>query len=132
MAEFVEVMRQARRLCETKKCRECPLSNRDPIMGIAMCMLHPSKNNEDDVNYAELESTIMKWAKEHPELVYPSWTEGWKQLFPDGDDVPCPGLFDTKYYDGACMERLCAKCKNAPMHPEVAEKLGVKPKEANE
>lgn len=129
MSEFVEVMRQARRLCETKKCRECPLANRDPSIGIAMCMLHPSKNSEDDVDYAEVGSVIMQWAEEHPEPVYPSWAEGWKQLFPAGENIPCLGLFDTKYYDGACMERSCAKCKNAPMPAEVAEKLGIKPKE---
>ena len=131
MAEFVEVMRQARRLCETKKCRACPLANRDEIIGIAMCMLHPSKNSEDDVDYAEVESVIMQWGKENPELVYPSWTECWKQLFPDGDGVPCPGRFDMKYYVKNCTEMSCAKCKNAPIPPEAAEKLGIKPKEAN-
>ncbi len=132
MAEFVEVMRQARRLCETKKCRACPLSNRDPIIGIDMCMLHPSKNSEDDVNYAEVESVIMQWAKEHPELVYPSWEEGWKQLFSAGENAPCLGCFDVKYYAGKCMEISCAECKNATMPAEIAEKLGIKPKEASE
>lgn len=126
MSEFVEVMRQARRLCEEQQnmdcCASCPMQGKEGCMVVA---------DAENIDYVETERKIMDWAAEHPEPVCPSWTEGWKQLFPDGDDVPCPGLFDTKYYDGNCMERSCVKCKKCPMPPEVAEKLGIKPKEAS-
>lgn len=128
MAEFVEVMRQAERLCdaqrETGYCAKCPLQCEAGYMLYGGAV--------EDIEYAKVGHIVMQWAKEHPEPVYPSWTEGWKQLFPDGDDVPCLGLFDTKYYACKCMETSCAECKNAPMPPKIAEKLGIKPKEASE
>lgn len=126
MAEFVEVMRQARRLCEEQQNMDCCVSC--PMQGKEGCMVVADAEN---IDYVETERKIMDWAAEHPEPVYPSWAEGWKQLFPYGDDVPCLGLFDTKYYDGDCMERSCTKCKNAPMPAEIAEKLGIKPKEGH-
>lgn len=124
MADFTEVMMQAHRMCAMlKRCEECPgWDVKESFCRISCVALS---------DFYVLEQNVLTWAAEHPEPVYPSWTEGWKQLFPDGDDVPCLGLFDTKYYDGDCMKRSCTKCKNAPMHPEVAEKLGIKPKEAN-
>lgn len=127
MAEFVQVTVQARRMCNKcgENCFVCPLNSTGD------CILMLDNDNACDSDYAKTEDIVMQWAKEHPEPVYPSWAEGWKQLFPYGDDVPCLGLFDTKYYDGDCMERSCTKCKNAPMPAEIAEKLGIKPKEAS-
>lgn len=127
MAEFVEVMRQARRLCEEQQnmdcCVNCPMQGKEGCMVVA---------DAENIDYVETERKIMDWAAEHPEPVYPSWTECWKQLFPDGDGVPCPGRFDMKYYVKNCTEMSCAKCKNAPIPPEIAEKLCIKPKEASE
>lgn len=124
MSEFVEVMRQARRLCEEQQdmacCVSCPMQGKEGCMVVA---------DVENIDYVETERKIMDWAAEHPEPVYPSWAEGWKQLFPDGDDVPCLGCFDVKYYAEKCMEILCIKCKNAPMPAEIAEKLGITPKE---
>ena len=85
----------------------------------------------ENIDYVETERKIMDWAAEHPEPVYPSWAESWKQLFPAGENVPCLGCFDAKYYTGKCMEISCTKCKNAPMPAEFAKKLGIKPKEAS-
>lgn len=127
MAEFAEVMRQARRLCEEQQNMDCCVSC--PMQGKEGCMVVADVEN---IDYVETERKIMDWAAEHPEPVYPSWAEGWKQLFPAGENVPCLGCFDVKYYAGKCREISCAKCKNAPMPPEVAEKLGIKPKEASE
>lgn len=128
MAEFVEVMRQARRMCNKcgENCFMCPLNNTGD------CILMLDNDNACDSDYAKIEDIIMQWAAEHPEPVYPSWTECWKQLFPDGDGVPCPGRFDMKYYVKNCTEMSCAKCKNAPIPAEIAKKLGIKPKEATE
>lgn len=124
MAEFAEVMRQARRLCEEQQNMDCCVSC--PMQGKEGCMVVADVEN---IDYVETERKIMDWAAEHPEPVYPSWTEGWKQLFPDGDGVPCPGRFDMKYYVKNCTEMSCAKCKNAPIPAEIAKKLGIKPKE---
>ena len=56
MAEFIEVLRQGNRMCDSyDECRKCPLYN--------MCegdMFELYKKGE------EIEAIVMKWAKEHP------------------------------------------------------------------
>lgn len=72
------------------------------------------------------------WAAEHPAPVYPSLDETWKSLFPNSSVTPCPKwVFGEDYYPiFACAEYDCDYCKKViPMHPGVAEKLGIKPKE---
>lgn len=121
MAEFVEVMRQARRLCAAHGCmcnyRNCPLDNGKE------CRLNIDLDGED---YNETERIIMDWAKEHPEPAYPSWIDSWFQLFPDAKDVPCLKYFfaDKCKYDGG-MD--CVACKESPISARVAKKLGINP-----
>ena len=62
MAQFTEVMRQAKRMCETQKnCLQCPL-----------CRL-PQGDGECALDYLlgvdldEIEQIIIVWAKEHPD-----------------------------------------------------------------
>ena len=62
MAQFTEVMRQAKRMCETQKnCLQCPL-----------CRL-PQGDGECALDYLlgvdldEIEQIIIAWAKEHPD-----------------------------------------------------------------
>ena len=123
MAEFTETMRQAKRLCAAHygmcSTNNCPLDNGEA------CRLDIDLDGED---YNELERIIMDWAAEHPELVYPSWEEGWRQLFPDSKFAPCPDCFGLKYRVDECVSGLtCTACKSRPMPAEVAEKLGIKP-----
>lgn len=110
MAEFEYIMSQASRLCNMHpECVDCPF--------IGGC-LTPSMRNAK-----EAEQVILDWAKAHPEPVYPSWEEGWKQLFPDGY-MACPNdLFDAHL---PCTVG-CAQCVERPMPPHIAEKLGIKP-----
>lgn len=122
MAEFAEIMRQAKRMCAANGgmcgARNCPLDNGET------CRLLPDYDGED---YNELERIIMGWAAEHPEQVYPSWEEGWRQLFPDAKYTPCPNIFGHKYMVRDCKYLICTDCKSNPMPAEVAEKLGIKP-----
>lgn len=122
MSEFTEIMRQAKRLCAAHdgmcSMRNCPLDSGEA------CRLNVDLDGED---YNELERIIMDWAAEHPELVYPSWEEGWKQIFPDGKFPPCPDYFDIKYYNADCAHLSCKECKSHPIPSEIAEKLGIKP-----
>ena len=130
MAEFTDVMRQAKRMCTAHGCwcstNNCPLYN-----GEEACRLNVDLDGED---YNELERIIMDWAKEHPEPVYPSWKEGWKQLFPEADirHTLCPEVFGDKYRCDWCHDDNddndnCDECLERPMPAEVAEKLGIKP-----
>ena len=123
MAEFTEIMRQAKRLCAAHggmcNYRCCPLDNGEA------CRLNVDLDGED---YNELERIIMDWAAEHPEPVYPSWEEGWRQLFPETCHVPCPDNFGPEYRVPECIRSApCTACKSRPMPAEVAEKLGIKP-----
>lgn len=126
MAQFVEVMKQAKRMCADRSgiCSysNCPLDNGKK------CRLNIDLDGED---YNELERIIMDWAKEHPEPVYPNLNEAWINLFPDSLETPCPKrLFGEDYYPiFVCAEHDCAYCKAMPMHPDVAKKLGIKPVE---
>ena len=62
MAQFSEVMRQAKRMCETQKnCLQCPLC-RLP-QGDGECLLDYLLG----VDLDEIEQIIIAWAKEHPD-----------------------------------------------------------------
>lgn len=128
MAEFVEVMKQALRLCG------CHLTiNKDYCEGCLLateyggCMFDLLEKVDPEI----IERRVVDWAAEHPEPVYPSWAEGWKQLFPDAAHTPCPEI----YFGFKCdkdNEKYCFACKHyAPMPAKIAEKLGIKPKEAS-
>ena len=123
MAEFVEVMRQERRLCAMYHCSRCPLNDFNGYN----CMMCP----ESTVSDTKIEEIILQWAKENPEPVYPSWTEAWEQLFPDGDGIPCRAFFNKKYRIENCYCSDCIECNNEPMPAEIAKKLGIKPREAS-
>lgn len=124
MAEFVEVMKQARRICleHPGDCDGCPLHDDE---GLACRFDLVEKYLYDDTT----ERIVLKWAEEHPEPMYPNLNEAWINLFPDSLEVPCPKrLFGEGYYPiFVCTKHDCAYCKAMPMHPEVAKKLGIKP-----
>ena len=130
MAQFVEVMKQARRMCNMQKntCKDCPVGT----MEGRICRLNVIEISEDDV---EVERIVMDWAAEHPEPVYPSWEEAWKKLFPEADvkRVFCPEVFGDKYKCDWCYDDdyndSCDECLDRPIPAEIAEKLGIKPKE---
>lgn len=125
MSEFTEVMRQARRMCETfcdANCSKCPIGNAKALE----CGITPTS----EMDCKEVERRVMQWAAKHPEPVYPSWEEGWKQLFPDADirRTLCPEVFGDKYRCDWCHDvNDCDVCLERPMPAEVAEKLGIKP-----
>lgn len=124
MAEFTEVMRQAKRMHDMYNrggyhCADCPLDCSD-----GRCML----DFNDKFKPEEVECYIMDWAAEHPEQVYPSWDEAWKNLFPGAKKAPCPrAFFGCVDYD--CAETGCIECGSRPIPAEIAEKLGIRPKE---
>jgi hypothetical protein len=64
-----------------------------------------------DVPYSDMELRIMAWAAEHPEPVYPTWGE-WLNTY---------GVVSDNFFSNAKMLD--------PIPADIAEKLGVKPKE---
>lgn len=125
MAEFTEVIKQAKRICnmygtDEVQCKGCPLNRHNG------CCIFYNCFDCDDTYFIKIEKYVMDWAKENLETVYPSWEEAWKQLFPNGIDTPCPSEYGKKYGHD-CVKVSCRNCKQRPIPAEVAEKLGIKP-----
>lgn len=102
MAEFRFVMRQRRRMCDTagSKCGGCALQGMD-------CSIGAMSSNPD-----EYEDIILQWAAEHPEPVYPSWAEWFRQM----KMIPP----EQKSFHTWLSE---------PIPDDIAQKLGIEPKE---
>lgn len=95
MAEFVEVMKQKKRMCDTY--------NKDCDSTVAICPLDYDRNGKNIVctdflaEYPqESEEIIMKWAKEHPAKTN---ADKFKEVFGydaelDVCSVKCPDPFD--------------------------------------
>ena len=129
MAEFQEVMKQAKRMCDAYgiECSPCTLHEKYGLC--PLCAQTDDCVPQDWVldKMADIERIVMDWAEKHPEPRYPSWNEAWKQLFPDGQRTPCPGCFGRKYASEWCGHEECGECKNRPIPADIAAKLGVKP-----
>lgn len=128
MAEFAEVMRQAHRMCDVCKCDDCPMADH-----VDMCGLIHSKYRKEGI-LLEFERIVMQWAKEHPEPQYPTWEEWQQEHFRDGANMIRPCEFMSRA-DAHCFDYMdtygCRDCANQPIPADIAEKLGVKPKEAD-
>lgn len=124
MAEFTEVIKQAQRMhyahaSDNDRCPDCPLDCED-----GACMLDLNRS----FDLREVESRIMDWAKEHPAPMYPTWKEWQDSMFPNADARIRPCLFVPKN-PVECIYMKCSECVNRPIPAEIAEKLGIKPKE---
>ena len=70
MAEFKEVMRQYNRMCHTyPQCDGCPFKTE---LEWDRCRLEVLTEEED---FDIWETTVMEWARNHPEPVYPTIRE---------------------------------------------------------
>lgn len=108
MAEFKEIMKQARRMCDAN-CEKCPLGN---VVG-NICPVAVTGNDE----VAEIERIVMDWAKEHPEPRYPNWIDWLYQM----------GVYRDEKRNGNV--HTCCLTENAYLSipADIAEKLGIKP-----
>lgn len=70
MAEFIEVMKQANRMChDVCKCSSCPIRN----MCDEVTLLTPERAEQ-------FVKAVTKWAAEHPEPEYPTWSEWLEEI----------------------------------------------------
>lgn len=107
MAEFQETMAQWRRMCKTFSCGKCQLKE--------ICASDPESYT--DVEIARIEEAIASWAQENPEPVYPTWFEFvWCQL---------------AHKEPVSDQDLVAWMDNNHIPADIAQKLGIKPKESN-
>lgn len=97
MAEFQDVMKQFDRMCwYYQRKRECPMGC--PMNGVNISQCRKVAFEEPIVT----EKTVMAWAAEHKEPVYPTW---WDWLAAGGLDP------------------------DDPIPADIAQKLGIEPKE---
>ena len=124
MAKFTEVMRQARRMCESFSdghCSECPIGDADVLeCGITVT---------SGMDCEEVERRVMQWAAEHPESVYPTWDEWQNSVFPDAEIDITPCTFGSRGRLNCFLNKKCSTCKEQQIPADIAEKLGIKPKE---
>ena len=126
MAQFTAVMRQARRMCnELRDCTQCTLYHVFTGGGCAFGYA-PSDRR---VNFDEVERKIREWAAEHPEPVYPTWDEWQNSVFPDADVDIVPCTFGSRDRLNCFLEKTCDECMKQQIPADIAEKLGIKPKE---
>ena len=118
MSDFVQTMKDWRRMCKaqetiekTDPCRVCPLANN----GNDCCGIYEDNDGNDTRDYAHIEGVIARWAKEHPEPVYPSMA---KYLEKFGITIRRDGSLQADFFKA-----------HEPMDADIAEKLGMKPKE---
>ena len=122
MAEFTEVMRQVKRMCDatvSARCHECTLWRPET----ESCSLY---GDDDGVDYADMERRVMAWAAEHPEPRYPTWREWQKSMFPDGHKHITPCTFGSRDRF-KCWGKTCYVCMEQQIPADIAEKLGIKP-----
>lgn len=125
MAEFVEVMKQAGRICRSVSCDNCIFSrNYDET-----CIWEDAPAMLTDEAIAEIEAKTMKWAAENPEVRYPTWREWSDKQFPDADENMRTCAFISKERANCAAQKTCSDCRNQTIPADIAEKLGIKLKE---
>lgn len=103
MTEFSDVIKQFKRMCNFGNCSTatgCPMN---PSHNIGQCRKIAFERP------AHFAATVMRWAAEHPEPVYPTWHE-W--LSKQGI-LSAGGLWEKAF---------------KPIPADIAEKLGLEPK----
>lgn len=124
MSEFTDVMEQAKRMCKAfgdGHCSECPIGHANALE----CEITVTSG----MDCGEVERRVMQWAAEHPEPVYPTWDEWQNSVFPDAEIDITPCTFGSRDRLNCFLEKKCSTCKEQQIPADIAEKLGIKPKE---
>lgn len=105
MVEFQEVMRQLNRMCSYyPNCEDsgCPIFGECGNIG---------SHSSNAKKAMRIEERVMSWAAKHPEPVYPTWVEWFKQqnIWRKDADNPALNLYN-------------------PIPADIAQKLGIEPK----
>lgn len=111
MAEFNEVIKQFKRMCwyygRDKTQKSCPMCTSYPNCNIGHCRKNAI---EQPAHFA---ATVMRWAAEHPEPVYPTVYE-W---------LVSVGLLSGDMWSASDLQK--------PIPADIAQKLGIEPKESS-
>lgn len=118
MAEYAEVIKQFKRMCwfysRDKTQKSCPMCTSYPNCNIGQCRKIAFERPR------EFAGKVMLWAAEHPEPVYPTWAE-WLESMHVVNPIVSP--------DASSQYLLKAWYYDSPIPADIAQKLGLKPKE---
>ena len=124
MAEYKEVIKQFKRMCwkyqRELKCDDCPMY---PSCNIGQCRKIAFERP------AEFERRVMAWAAENPEPKYPTWQEYLEQNhIVEVDHMP--RATSTTSNSTTYIQRVMTMARfYMPIPADIAEKLGIEPKE---
>lgn len=139
MAEFVQTMKDWRRMCETIQSENQGKSISNwcigcPIQGY--CVIDSAIKDSTNGEISIIGDQIQAWAAEHPEPVYPTWGQWLEQQgicfsrltnYSRVAGISIPQVFDYQI-DGKTAF-ICGDKVNEPIPADIAEKLGIEPKE---
>ena len=119
-----EVLVKWQRMCDKHVCPEC---GKPKLSDICPIILERSTHFSCDdcvtemslESLAEVEEIVMRWAKDHPEPVYPTWKEYLLDIGVIPDDAVPPDY----------VQELIVMCVDKPIPADIAQKLGLKAKE---
>ena len=116
MAEYVNVMEQKRRMCNSYALCSmgCPLNDID--------FCNKNSGEKTNADFPEVEHRVMSWTAEHPEPVYPTWKE-WLE------EQRVVVHFDSVNAKGKKVKWELTNKSNCPIPADIAQKLGIEPKE---
>ena len=114
VAEFVQIMKDWRRMCKAYTTDDESCCNGCPALDFQESGCGAIFEMEDSTDWQRYADTIMSWAAEHPEPVYPTWAEWLKIQGIIGIDNSRPYVSQRAY-------------DNIPA--DIAQKLGIEPKE---
>ena len=112
MAEFLEVMNEFKRMCDSYQCPECPLHKSLPTP--LFCRDKLAQEPE------KLEMIIMTWAKHHPrktmeDVLFEKFPQA--QRLPNGRIRICPHMLNPAWANDQCVheESNCRECWRRPV-----------------
>ena len=109
---FAEVVKTRNRMCTGTDCEKCPLKN-------GWCYKISTLYTDESI--AEFERAVMDWAKQNPEMRYPTWREWRNENFPASSTIFSPCNFDIHVE----CDGKCDSCADAEIPESIAVKLGI-------
>lgn len=110
MAEFIDVIHTIQRICKRRK-GQCPMC----LLGKFACPNNVRFDKTEEAAFCELEDAVVKWAEENPEPVYPTFREWLISI----------GVIGQMSTHSVIADKLAM----TPIPADIAQKLGVEPKE---
>ena len=124
MAEFVDVLKMARRMCKSiDNCDDCPLMD----ASTELCYLDKCPKEYNDKDFIRHEAAIMKWDAENQELRFPTWRKWQQANFPEAVTRVCACMFMSGNNARCDDYDKCSECLNQPIPADIAKKLGIQP-----